>query len=206
MAITHTSTDFAARIMQIGQAAQKSQEEAVFRASMVIKSSILRELTKAVGGDHTMSNLRKASGAPPKQMTVGFDVKKGNAPVSLLVAHGPWGLVENGADRHAIFPRLARITGKGAQRARRQRQLDQAFGARGIYSGLRPMPINGSFRYSARNHPGSKGKKPFRRGLDKAKPKAIKELRAVVHSAVADVVRSGRETYTYVRGEVGSYT
>jgi hypothetical protein len=206
MALSHTSTEFAARIEAIGRAAQKSQKDAVVRASMILKRSIESELTRAVGGDHRMSNLRKPNGAPPKSMSVGFNVKGTLNPTSLLVARGPWGLIEHGAKRHAIFPRLGSITGRGATRARRERQLTQAFGGRGVYSGVRPMPIRDSYRFSVRNHPGFRGKLPFNRGLNKAKPTAIKELHATVRSAVVDVVRSGRETYTYVRGEVGSYT
>jgi hypothetical protein len=204
--VSHTSTDLAARIQQIGMAAQRSQKDAVYRASMTLKRSIESELTRAVGGDHEMSNLMKRNGTPPKQMTLGFNVKGTLNPTALLVARGPWGLIEHGAKPHPIFPRLGAITGRGATRARRQRQLAQAFGGRGVYSGVRPMPINGDFRYSVRRHPGFKGKLPFNRGLERAKPQAIKELHATVHSAVVDVVRSGRQTYTYVRGEVGAYT
>ena len=206
---SRTTTDFAARIMQIGMAAQKSQKKAVERASLLIKREIEKELTRAVGGDHTMSNLRKKGGADAEALTLGYDVKGKLNPTALIRAKGAmggWYLVEYGAAKHAMYPRGALPGRRGTRRAKRQQTLNVVFGARGAYSGLRPMPINGNFRYSVRNHPGTRGKEPFHKGLARATPRAVKELHATVHSAVVDVIRSGRQTYVYVRGEVGAYT
>ena len=201
-------TDFAARIQQIGIAAQKSQIQGVERASLLVKREIEKELTRAVGGDHKMSNLRKKGGAPARTLSVGYKIRKRANPTSLVHARGPWHLVEYGSKKHGIFP-----TGAIAGKRKKGRDVDQAafnrlFGARirGLYSGMSPMPINGNFRYAVRNHPGTTGKLPFHNGLLRAQPRAIKELHATVHSAVADVIRSGRETYVYIRGDVGAYT
>ena len=188
MPTTRTTTDFAARIMQIGMAAQKSQKDAVFRASMLVKQEIEKELTRAIGGDHVMSNLRNKSGF--KRFSVGFNIKGTTNPTSLIRARGPWGLVENGAKPHSIPKR--------GQLARRSRL------GRGGFSDRKAMPINGNFRYVVRNHPGTRGKQPFRKGLDRATPRAIKVLHTTVHSAVVDVIRSGRDSYTYIRG-VGAH-
>lgn len=202
---TLTVHDLAAKIEHIGKAAQQSQRDAVFRASMVLKNAIEAELGQATGGDNRLSNLRKRGGQPPK-LSLGFNIKGTNNPTALLIARGPWGIVEYGTPAHRINPKVDKTgTGKGMsraarQRAIRQRQLDVAFGAAGIYAGKRPMPINGVYRFSAM-HPGTKAKRPFHTGMERATPRALQELRTVISSAVADVIRSGRQTYTYVRGE-----
>lgn len=206
---TRTVHDFAATIESIGTAAQRAQKDAVMRASMILKNSIESELMRATGGDGRLRNLRKKGGTPAK-LGLGFNVRGVNNPTALLIARGPWGLVEYGAHQHRITPRLAK-TGSGKGMSRRQRQLairqqelNQAFGARGTYAGKRPMPIaRGVYRYSA-NHPGTKGKYPWKRGMDRARDRAVQELRTVIRSRVVDVIRSGRNTYTYVRGETGA--
>ena len=201
-----TSTDLAAHIMQIGLAAQKSQKKGVERASLLIKREIEKELTRAVGGDQTLSNLRKKGGADAEPLTLGYDVKGTLNPTALIRvkrAIGGWYLVEYGAGKHAMYPRGALPGRRGTARAKRQQTLNVVFGARGAYSGLRPMPINGNFRYSVRNHPGTRGKEPFHRGLARATPRAVKELHATVHSAIVDVIRNGKQTWVYARGEVG---
>ena len=52
---TLTVHDLAAKIEHIGKAAQKSQRDAVFRASMVLKNAIMSELDQATGGDNRLS-------------------------------------------------------------------------------------------------------------------------------------------------------
>lgn len=203
-----TSRDLAATIENIGRAAQQAQKDAVFRASMILKNSIEAELMRATGGDGRLRNLRKKGGQPPR-LSLGFNIRGTNNPTALLIARGPWGLVEYGAVAHRITPSLAKSSGKGMSRSQRQRavtqrELNRMFGARGTYAGMRPMPIsNGIYRYSAR-HPGSKGKYPWKRGMERARTRAITELHTVVRSRVVDVIRSGRQTYTYLRGEPGA--
>jgi hypothetical protein len=206
MPSSKTVTDFAVQIQRIGTAVQKSQKDAVMRASMIVKNSIEGELVKAVGADQAMSNMVRKKGQKPPRMTLGFSMKGTNNPTSLLIARGPWGLVEYGAGKHKITPRLTKTgTGKGMsrvqrQRAIRQRELDQAFGASGLFSGRSPMPMKSTFRYSA-EHPGSKGKQPFHKGLERSRDRAVKELQFTVSRSVATIIRSGRETYTYIQGE-----
>lgn len=206
MPSSKTVTDFAVQIQRIGTAVQKSQKDAVMRASMVVKNSIEGELVKAVGADQAMRNMVRKKGQKPPRMTLGFSMKGTTNPTSLLIARGPWGLVEYGAPAHKITPRLTKTgTGKGMSRAQRQRtirqrQLDEAFGATGLFSGKSPMPVKSTFRYNVQ-HPGSKGKQPFHKGLERSRAQAIKELQFTVSRSVATVIRSGRETYTYIQGE-----
>ena len=198
--------DLAAKIESIGVAAQQAQHKAVMRASLILKDSINAQLTNAIGGDHRMSNLRKRSGQTPPTLKVGFDIKGKDNIVSLLYARGPWGLVEYGAMPHTITPRLAALssTGKGMSRATRkraitQRRLDIAYGASSIFAGVSPLNLGGRHRYRVQ-HPGTRGKMPFHKGMDKARAQAIQELHTVIKSTVVDVIRSGRQVYVYSRG------
>ncbi len=210
MPSTSTSYDFAIKIKQIGTAIQRGQKDAVMSASMIIKNEIEGNLVRAIGSDQRMSNLKKRAGAQPQRLSLGFTTKGVNNPTSLLIARGPWGLVEYGASKHKITPKIAKTgTGKGMSRASRklairQRDLDIAFGAAGLFAGKSPLPIRGTFRYQV-NHPGSKGKYPFHRGLESSRNRAIQELRTVVMRTTATVIRSGRQVYTYAAGEVGMY-
>ncbi len=207
---TRASFDLAVKIKQIGTAVQRGQKDAVFSASMIIKNEIEGNLVRAIGSDQRMSNLKKRAGAQPQRLSLGFTTKGVNNPTSLLIARGPWGLVEYGAVKHKISPKVAKTgTGKGMSRANRklairQRELDIAFGASGLFAGKSPMPIRGSFRYQV-DHPGSRGKYPFHRGLDSSRGRAVQELRTVVMRTTATVIRSGRQVYTYASGETGMY-
>lgn len=209
MPTLRTSHDLATVIERVGRAAQHAQREAVFRASMILKNSTEAELLRATGGDGRLRNLRGRNGQPIR-LSLGFNIQGTNNPTALLIARGPWGIVEYGSTPHPITPKLAKTgRGRGVSRSQRnrlatQRELNRLFGGRGTYAGLRPLPVaNGIYRYSAR-HPGSKAKQPWKRGMTRAMPRAVNELHAVIRSRVGDVVRSGRETYTYVRGETGT--
>lgn len=206
-----TSHDLAFRLHQVGTSLQKAPRDAVVRASMTLKISIEGKLENAIGADRRMSNLRKRKDQQPKPLGLGFNVKGTYNPTALLYAKGPWGLVEYGAMPHTISAKIAKTgTGKGISRASRQRMirqrdLDIAFGAHGVYSGVSPMNMNGTFRYKVM-HPGTPGKRPFHRGMQQAEGRAIKELHTVISSTVVDVIRNGRQTWVYAKGEVGTYT
>ncbi len=169
-----TVDGFANKIRSYGEAAQKGARVAVEKAAFEMKASIVAEAKSATGGDMLISHLgsKRSIGAGGARLSVVYDIKGTNHPVALVRAVGPWGLVEHGAKAHEILPKLKRITGTGASRARRQRDLSLAFGARGALSGSKPMKVPGSPRgYAYRvRHPGTKGKKPWAKGTARALP------------------------------------
>lgn len=221
MASTKVGNQVAAQLQACGTAVLKGQRQAVESASFILKSAIEGELVKAVGPDKAMSNVRSAvrysrskqtrsvgdmkSTGGGAALSLRYDVKGVNNPTALLRAMGPWGLVEYDVPDHSIFPRLSTIPTRGMSRQRRQymmreRQLNQAFGTRGTYSGVSPMPVaEGVYRFSVRNHPGTTGKRPFGKGMDKASPRARRELNTVVLRGVATVWNSGRDTIATFR-------
>lgn len=194
----------AAQLQACGSAVMENQREAVDSAAFILKSAIQGELQRAIGSDQQMSNVRKKTSREAAALNLRYDLKGTTNPTALLRATGPWGLVEYNVGPHRIFPRLEGIASRGVKRADRaqmirQRQLNQAFGARGTYRGKRPMPMpGGRFAYSA-NHPGTTGKHPFAKGMAKATPRAMAELNTVILRGVAMVWRRGRETRTIFR-------
>lgn len=182
-------------------AATRGAKDSVFKASMIAKNSVEAEMLRASGGDAKLRNLRRKGSSNPTPMKLGFDIKGKQNFYGLLLAKGniaAWKLVEYGGKAHRLTPRISTTgTGKGMSRkarqlAIRQRELDVAFGARGVYAGKRPMPItNGIYRYSAQN-PGARAKHPWRIGLEKATPRMRLEMQSVIRGAIVDVWRSGR--------------
>lgn len=221
MTSTKVGNQIAAQLQACGNAVIKGQREAVESASFILKAAIEGELVKAVGPDKAMSNVRSAvrysrskqtrsvgdvkSSGGGVALSLRYDVKGVNNPTALLRAVGPWGLIEYNVPDHSIFPRLSTIPTRGIRRNQRrymmrERELNQAFGVRGTYSGVRPMPVaEGVYRFSARNHPGTTGKRPFGKGMDKASPRARRELNTVVLRGVASVWNSGRDVITSFR-------
>jgi hypothetical protein len=214
-------TQFANQIRAIGTAVERSQKDAVFRAAMVMKNSIEGERSKAMKGkDHFSRMTQKKTrsnrfvGVRPEtnKLTVRFDVKGDYNPTALLVAKGPWGLIENGAVRHEITANLGSVKytkGRGARkRAFKQRSLDIAFGATGLYAGMTPLGNRaGGFGpvYRVKDHPGTRGKQPWKRGTEKSRDQAAQMATRIVRNVVVDTIRAGRDSYVYVRGEEGQY-
>jgi hypothetical protein len=212
MANSITTTQFALRIASVGKELKKENRKAVGDAALIVKRSIERQTRVATKGsmgfsrmDRKLNRSGRMSAVNPNssKLRVGYDVQGDRRPTAVLVARGPWGLIEYGSDRHIIVPRLQKITGRGAKYARRQRDLDIAFGGGGAFSGVGPLgPGAGIGRPVYRvNHPGTKGKKPFSRGVDLARANAQRRLRANVTNVIADTVTSGRQVVTYIRGD-----
>lgn len=172
------------------EAVRSVQRDLVTAGATVLKKAVLARAAKVVGADMAMSNMRTSAGTP-KKLTVRFDVKGTDNPAALLKAFGPWGVPEHGASPHVIAPRAGKVSGRGTARVRRQRDLDRAFGARGAYSGLRPMPAGSTFAYRVK-HPGTTGKKPFTKGIAEATPEAVEAMTKLAVGAVVQAVTKVR--------------
>jgi len=220
---TITTKQLAVRLQSIGIAAQRAQKKAVFEAALMIKNSVERQTAVATKGSMGFSNMDRklnrsgrvsAATANSSKLRVGFDVKGELHPTALLVARGPWGLIEYGSVAHTIIPRMESLQRKGVskaayKRAVTQRRLDIAFGGVGALSGLQPLAPaagGGSKPVYRVEHKGTRGKKPFHTGVMLVRDEAARRALGVVSNAVVDIIRSGRQEFTYVRGETGAYT
>lgn len=170
-------------------------------ASLVMKDSVLVHVARVTGGDGRLGRMGNA------QLGARFDVRQvDDRFTSKLQASGPWQIVENDTDPHFITAGL--LGTEGTTRAGRQRAAANAgtigaFGgsARGVFGGMqsstyqsrkggtrtrkgkRAMVIGGNLRaYAA--HPGTRGRKPWRRGIDAARPAALRVLQRTEITAV----------------------
>jgi hypothetical protein len=216
---TRSVTDLSVLISKAGQAALESQKDGVFKAAMMLKNSIEGERSKALRGKDHFSRMQqkktktgKFVGIRPanNRLTVWFNMKGVYNPTALLLARGPWGLLEYGAAEHEITANLGKVEyakGRGARaRAFKQRNLDIAYGAEGLFSGKTPLKLPYGPRYRVYNHPGTKGKKPFKKGVEAKQDEASRIALGIVQNRVVDIWRAGRETVITVRGEKGSFT
>jgi len=142
-----------------------SMRKVTTRVATRAKKVALGEYRRAVGADLRLSNWRRGTGAGVK-IGVGFDLVSDHAARIRPRPSGPAKVVEDGSLAHAIESRAAKISGKGAARARRAQDLARTFGGRGAFAGTRPMPIRGGFAYRVK-HPGSRGKRAWSQAVAK---------------------------------------
>lgn len=220
---SYSTQKFAAHIRSIGQTIAESQRNAVNEAALILKRSIEHETAVATKGSMGFSRMdtkvnRNGSISMSRsnwnsRLRVGYDIVGERNPTALLVARGPWGLIEYGSVAHEIIPRLDTISRRGPALARQrkltQRRLDVAFGATGVFAGVAPLSPSvsstGEPRYRV-NHPGTKGKKPFHRGIQRATPMASRVAMGVIQNTVVSAIRKGRTTWMFssTDGYVGS--
>lgn len=212
-----TTTQFAAKIVNYGKVIEGAQRKAVGDAALMLKRSIEQQTAIATKGSMGFSNMdrrlgrsgRSIEGKGPSRLTVGYDIVGERNPTALLVARGPWGLIEYGSGAHTIVPRMASLSRKGVgrakyERAATQRRLDIAFGGRGALSGVPPLGggAGGGGRPVYRvNHKGTKGKRPFHRGIEMVRSIAARRAIGEISMVTADILRTRNgNQYTYIRG------
>ena len=216
-----TTYDLGALIRGVGNAAQESQKKAVFNAAMHMKNVIEAERNKALKGKDYFSAMNnrktksgKFTGVRPQnnRLLVSFNVKGEYHPTALLVAKGPWGLLEHGAVAHDINAKLPTISARGAtdvrQRKITQRRLDIAFGVTGTFRRATPMgnPRKGFGPvYRVRNHPGTKGRRTFSKGVDMATPKATEIATSLIQTNIIRHLRTQFGSTIYLTGDTGSF-
>lgn len=137
----------ASRLQKMAKEFERAQRVAVERGSFEAKTVLLNELDRVTSG-RKLRNVGK-SGA---KLNVRYDVKGQRNPTGLLRAVGPWHLIENPIKPHDISPRKRRGKGKKAV--------------------VTPAGPRAKVR-----HPGVRNpKKPWSKGIEKAKPKVRREI------------------------------
>lgn len=138
----------------MGRELSQSRRTAVTRGAQAIVNPVRDEIRR-VTRDNRLSGVGK-SGA---RVGARYDVR--GQDEALVRATGPLHLVERDTKAHEIQPK-----------ARRRKS-----GRTGV------RLADGSVRRSVR-HPGTKGQRPFEKGIEKGRPKAVRELRGVTTNAV----------------------
>lgn len=220
MASTVTTKQLGVLIRNIGTAASEAQRKAVINAARYTANQITLQASRDLGGGepyfrNMMTRITRmgyeVQYTDKQRLSVRWDIKGEGNPTALLVAKGPWGLLEYGAVPHQMSPRLnIRARQKGMSKLQKRRDNAAiAFGARGALSGVKPM---GNRRtgfgpaYKVR-HPGTKGKKSFSRGLARATPVAEQIAFSLIQTPIIREIRTtfGRGTQYIVTGESGIF-
>lgn len=182
-----TPEQFARQMATLGARMERNVADSVGKAAQVVKGSVEAQMRGAVGADLRMSGVGRGGA----KIGVRYDVKGSGNPTALLRATGPVQLVERDTSPHTILPRsIGRAQGrsKAARRAAKQDLYSALFGS-SVGAGATPLKI-GSDRFAFRvSHPGTTGKHPFEKGVDRATPAAQKILARACTKSLAEVFR-----------------
>lgn len=144
-------------------ALRAAQKAGVQKSALEVTNTVRAEIRKVAGADMRLSGAsRSGKGA---KVGARFDIKGVANPTALVRANGPIQLVERDTRPHVILAR-SRFVSRGGVRVRRGRR--SAAGRR--LRGKAALTIGGNLRAWAA-HPGTKGQRPFDRGVDRAAPK-----------------------------------
>jgi hypothetical protein len=180
-----TCAQFAARIDKLVRGLEGPMPRAaVEKGALEAKKALLKTLTRAVPS----RRLRNVGGA---RLNVRYDVKGERNPTALVQAIGPWQIVEEDIKPHTILPHsVGRAKGRSkvARRQAKQDLYNALFGGVGGFAGQRPLktPYGPRFRV---NHPGTRGKHPWRDGVAAAQRSVPKVMAAQVVADVESVLR-----------------
>lgn len=211
MASRTTTKNLGVLIKSIGDTAQKAQKDAVYNASRYTVNTIENRMYKDLGGKNYFTNMAKGKEEGKRaKLWLRFNVKGTINPTALITAHGPWGILEYGADPHRIRPRIAiRIRQKGmTKQQKRQDNARIAFGGRGALKGTRPLGDRrtGFGPVYRVNHPGVRPKKTFTKGLEDATPMAEKIAFSLIQTPIIRFTRTQLGTFMQVEGQSGLFT
>lgn len=166
MGTSHSAEEIARKLERLAGSIDDANRAGVLAAAQSTKDSIVPLMRAATGGDLKLSGMKRGR--------VGVRYKELRSGNVILFAFGPAHLVERDVKPHPVLPRAA-----GGTRASRRRRVEAA-ALIGAMSGQQVgfstkggvlRFADGSFRRWARVAGGSKGRHPFERGVDLARPK-----------------------------------
>lgn len=167
MGTSTTPREFTAKLGQLEGNIQRSTRAAALAGGRTVKAAVLAEMTKATGGDLRLSGVRSKRSPAGAKIGATYDARSGNNV--LVRATGPVQLVENDTPPHDIAPRGRTKTARG--RARK---------------GAKALRIGRGFYASAKGTGGSKGRHPWRNGVDRSRPLVAREFKALEARAIKD--------------------
>ncbi len=156
--MTRTMLDFAESCQRFPEELQKAQARGVRRAALHVTRSVRGEIRAATNGDMEMSGV----GLRGARVGARYDIKGTVNPTALIRATGPLHLIERDTRPHEIKRRKRR--GKKALRM-----------------------ADGRFVSGAVQHPGTRGKRPFAKGVDATKESAPRVFDAEIQRAMREV-------------------
>lgn len=155
--------EFAVDAFNMAASLPDATAKATASAALEVTNTIRAEIRTDSGGDMVLSGMGAKVGAR-------YSVRGGSSPTALISATGPMQILESDTQSHSILSGgVGRAKGRSraARRQAKQELYNALFG--GQFSGARPLSTPYGPRYSV-NHPGTKGKKTWSRGVEKAAP------------------------------------
>lgn len=187
MGESKSSAELAAKLTLAATALGRANRKAVGEAANTYKFGALQAAREDVGPDLRLSRWGAKRGRSTQglKLGAGYDVRGYDNAVALLRARpqGVWKVVEYGAKPHPIVPGVSKRQTRFA--ASLANLTGETVNASTIVAGRkgkkRRMALklpDGNIRFGV-NHPGSRGKRTWSRGINKATPGALRTFRAV---------------------------
>lgn len=187
MGESKSSAELAAKLTLAATALGRANRKAVGEAANTYKFGALQAAREDVGPDLRLGRWGAKRGRSTQglKLGAGYDVRGYDNAVALLRARpqGVWKVVEYGAKPHPIVPGVSKRQTRFA--ASLANLTGETVNASTIVAGRkgkkRRMALklpDGNIRFGV-NHPGSRGKRTWSRGINKATPGALRTFRAV---------------------------
>lgn len=145
--MTTTLTQFGARMQESRALIFEAQRVSVSKSAVLVKKSVQAQLRSAAP-----HGTIKGRGKRPGRIGVRFDLRlAGSQPAAQVYATGPFQLIERDTKAH-------------------REPAQQATGSRKRFRKRKVLNIPGIGYRAHAQHPGTKGKHPFQKGVDVAAP------------------------------------
>lgn len=175
--------------------------QGVERLALKAKRNIEANRNAITGGDGAIAlyGVRKKSRSNVP-LRISYELgsfRKDGSIDAVIVALGPWQFIEYDMPAHVIGPRIglsrdqrkyARALG-ATNRDIRQLEYDRLFGAAGVRQPVVRMETPYLGYRSVVRHPGTRGRMPFHRGLEKAERDSLRTLAEPTYDMLKQVFR-----------------
>ncbi len=184
-----SALEFSRAFQQMAKTVKVERRAALAQSGLIAKREIEKTRNKAVGSDGRMSGVGNA------KLGVRYDVGESS---TFVRATGPWQLIERdtkpaglivGKTRSAKTGKYRRTLSRGtSEKTKLKRYLKRLSYSTGraSFSNVRPLSLPWGPRAKVYDK-GTKGKRPFQKGLDVAEPRIVAELQTSTRSAVRGV-------------------
>lgn len=163
MGISRSPAEVAAKFKKLERGLAAAHRDGVTAAALLITRSVRQELGRAAPGGRLGGVGRRGA-----RISVGFDTPKSVVnPVALVRMRGPAHLIERDTKPHAIAPRR-----------RRSRS-----------GGRRALLVPGVGMRASVQHPGTKGKHPWERGVRAVQRQVLPTIARETDRAIAKAFR-----------------
>lgn len=184
--MTQTVAQFAVRCAQAPVIMRATAHRMVGAAALSVTTAVRAEIAAATRGTNRLSGV----GVRGAKVGVGFDVKGDVKPTAIVYARGPLHLIERPTKPHVIVPKRRRRQTRSGRGNIGGFSVDQerlAAGSTAVRKRGRALSTPAGPRARV-DHPGTSGKYPFARGVNRAVPRLAGVTKPILHEGIRKVV------------------